>query len=421
MYTAYDYLRTEKNSFSNRKQHRSVVRQIFSYARSYELEKALKQLSMLYPDFDRSRQVELLSSLINDEIRITRDKQLSNARMLLLEFNTPVDPETANKMLWFGRQCFRECTAIYKQFGATRFNCIIKILKESPPANPSQFLRVLLSEAPVILRVDDALQMTVLGYGADTKALKKFLRTARDQSAHILTNNNNSTLDKSTEYVASLMSFPPADDTAKFCTFAQFVKVEDRSQDCSIFQLPQQRMRFTLSAQDAGIQQNQIITVSAQLRKDRASFYSRACSNLCSSDDMQSWHSKNFLQLVLLDEQSNRPIGNVQLHLFHRLGHRGVICRINPNQHFLSRVDTHECIDALVALLHELCRMNSLVGFLPMQEPSTSFRTNRVQVEQSLKRYEGLQEPTAVTLYHMGDVIPMKVFRVYRLRTKPRR
>jgi hypothetical protein len=277
-----------------------------------------------------------------------------------------------------------------------------------------------LSEAPVILRIDDALKMTVLRYGARPEALKTFLRNARCRSLDILANKNQPILDEGFEYIASLMSFPPSDGTAKFCTFAQFVKVEDRSQDCSILQLPQQGMRFTLTPQDRSMQQQQPIGVHAQLRKDRASFYSRASSDLCSSDDMQGWHSKNFLQLVLFEEQSNKPIGNVQLHLFHRLGRRGVICRINPNQHFLSRVDTHECIDELVALLHELCQMNSLVGFLPMQEPSTTFRTNRVQVEQSLKRYEGLREPTAVTLYHMGDAIPMKVFSVYRLRTKPR-
>jgi hypothetical protein len=236
----------------------------------------------------------------------------------------------------------------------------------------------------------------------------------------MLANKNHPILDEVSEYVASLMSFSPSDDTAKFSTFAQFVKIEDRSQDCTILQFPQQGMRFTLIAQDGRIQQHEPIAVSVQLRKDRASFYSRASSDLCSSDDMLGWHSKNFLQLVLFEEQSNRPIGNVQLHLFHRLGRRGVIFRINPNQHFLSRVDTHECIDELVASLHEFCRMNSLVGFLPMQEPSTSFRTNRVQVEQSLKRYEGLQEPTSVTLYHMSEVVPMRVFRVYRLRKKPR-
>ena len=103
MHTAGAHSQTkERTSFPNRKKNRSAVRQIFAYARSYELTKALKQLSILYPDFDNSRQVELLSSLINDEIRMTRDKQLSNARMLLLEFSTPVDSNTAKKLLCFG-------------------------------------------------------------------------------------------------------------------------------------------------------------------------------------------------------------------------------------------------------------------------------------------------------------------------------
>jgi hypothetical protein len=421
MHTADIHLQTkEKTSFPNQNRNRSAVRQIFSYARSYEFEKALKQLSILYPDFDRRTQVELLSSLINDEIRITRDKQLSNARMVLHEFSTPVDPKTAKKLLRFDRQSFRECSAIYKQFGALRFEQIIKILEDNPPVNPSQFLRVLLSEASVILRVDDALTMTVQWYGAHPEALKNFVRNARCRSVDMLANKNDKILDECSEYVASLMSFPPSDDRAKFCTFAQFIKIQDRSQDCAILQIPEQGMRFTLVAQDGRIQQKQTIGVYAQLRKDTASFYSRASSDLCSSDDLQGWHSKNFLQLVLFEEQSNKPIGNIQLHLFHRLGRRGVICRINPNQHFLSRVDIHECIDELVALLHKLCRMNSLVGFLPMQEPSTTYRTNRVQVEKSLERYEGLQEPTAVTLYYKGDAIPMRALSVYRLRRKPK-
>lgn len=137
-----------------------------------------------------------------------------------------------------------------------------------------------------------------------------------------------------------------------------------------------------ISGRDRGIR--------AYLTKSKPSFFARAGAGLCSALDYWSWNNAAFLQINLVDEEQERVVGNIQLHIFKDdRGRKAVLARPNPTESFLRQVNSEKLAAEVVATVWKFANDNKLKPYLPDQHGGSHLLTNRSAFAPHIKKYFG--------------------------------
>ena len=114
------------------------------------------------------------------------------------------------------------------------------------------------------------------------------------------------------------------------------------------------------------------------LSKSRPAFFGRAGAGLCTHDDLWSWNEKSFLQMIMVDEQKGRIVGNIQLHIFQDSHKKpAVLARVNPTEKFLLTVSKKTLASEMLACVTTFAKDNGLEPYLPGDGDHLHLLTNR--------------------------------------------
>lgn len=104
------------------------------------------------------------------------------------------------------------------------------------------------------------------------------------------------------------------------------------------------------------------------LSKSKPAYFGRAGAGLCTARETWSWNSETFLQMMLVDNNKNKIVGNIQLHLFtDNDGKKAVLARLNPTSTFLRKVDGKTLAGQMLKVVRDFAKENNLVPYLPEQ------------------------------------------------------
>lgn len=152
------------------------------------------------------------------------------------------------------------------------------------------------------------------------------------------------------------------------------------------------------------------------LTKSLPAYLGRAGAGLCTAQDTWSWNNKNFLQMIMVDRQANRIVGNIQLHLFtDPQGKRAMIARLNPVESILNKVDKISLAQSMVGAVRHFSLDNGLELYLPDQTGAHHL-TNRQDFVGPLKAYYGeaiscnvqlTRNYTCTTAYRIAAAVPV--------------
>lgn len=103
------------------------------------------------------------------------------------------------------------------------------------------------------------------------------------------------------------------------------------------------------------------------LSKSKSAYFGRAGAGLCTAEESWSWNSPTFLQMMLVDTQRSRIVGNVQLHLFTATDRTpSILARLNPTSSFLNEVEKQKLADEMLRVVRQFAADNSLRPYLPL-------------------------------------------------------
>ena len=152
------------------------------------------------------------------------------------------------------------------------------------------------------------------------------------------------------------------------------------------------------------------------LSKSKAAYFGRAGAGLCTANELWSWNSSTFLQMIMVDTEKNRIVGNVQLHLFKNAERKAaVLARLNPTSTFLTSVDKNLLADEMLRVVRDFAVSNNLVAYLPEQTGWHQL-TNRDPFAPPLVRYYGKPEKVNIRITEGHSV-----YLAYKLSDAPKK
>lgn len=103
--------------------------------------------------------------------------------------------------------------------------------------------------------------------------------------------------------------------------------------------------------------------------KTRETSNARMGAYLCIAGDKEMWDNKNYFELVMKDEETDKCVGTVMLLVIQSKGGRYLWFGPNPFEGFLDQVDTQKCYDYLVSTIQEFADKNTFDGVvIPAEE-----------------------------------------------------
>lgn len=145
----------------------------------------------------------------------------------------------------------------------------------------------------------------------------------------------------------------------------------------------------------------------AYMAKDKASFFGRAGAGLCTAKETWSWENPDFLQMVLINPETERILGNIQLHTFERNGEPSLLARLNPTTGMMRQLDADSLAKSMMNAVSAFASANHLNLYLPEQTGWHQL-TNRDDFAKPLMAYcqgERIEQNIQITENHSVEGI----------------
>ncbi|MCO6429623.1 MAG: hypothetical protein J5J00_02095 [Deltaproteobacteria bacterium] len=152
------------------------------------------------------------------------------------------------------------------------------------------------------------------------------------------------------------------------------------------------------------------------ISKSKPSYFGRAGAGLCTAEDNWSWRSPTFLQMMMIDKDKHKIVGNVQLHLFENVnGEASILARLNPTSSFIGTTNKHVLAEQMLKAVWEFADDNGLIPYLPEQTAWHEL-TNRDSFSGPLQRFYGKSEKVPEPV----QIAANKELRVVRKMLRPK-
>ena len=125
------------------------------------------------------------------------------------------------------------------------------------------------------------------------------------------------------------------------------------------------------------------------MSKTPESYFGRDGAHLCTGDEKWSWKSKDFQQIIVVDEVAGKIVGNVQLHFFEINGKTAVLARINPTEAFMDGVDIEHLAKEYIKMVKEFANMNGVDEVYLPEQTGWHQLTNRDKLCPYLQKFYG--------------------------------